>query len=362
MKKTIVHIIDDLGRGGAETMLVTIAKNLSAYHNIIVTLYPRNEFSKAEMNGIEMYCLHLQSRLHIPLAAAQLKKLLIDKKVDLVHSHLFWATVVARFGVPTKIPLLTTIHAFVKSSVEYKPWRMRLIEKWTYNYRKSTIIAVAKGALEEYFSFIGIKPHNAVAVYTFVDTSIFNDAAAMPILKKDEGFSLITVGNLKGQKNHQFLLEAFKKLKNENIRLDIYGNGILEESLQKIIDEQQLPVTLKGQVGNIQQVINQYNLFVMSSTYEGFALSVLEAMALGMPLLLSDINSFREQCGDTAVYFDVNNPDDFVAKLIALKNNTTLLKELGNAAKEKALNNYTLEHHLIELNKIYSDTLNEVLV
>ena len=42
MKKTILHIIDNLGRGGAETMLVTVVKQLSAYNNIIVTLYPEN--------------------------------------------------------------------------------------------------------------------------------------------------------------------------------------------------------------------------------------------------------------------------------------------------------------------------------
>jgi L-malate glycosyltransferase len=357
VKKTIVHIIDDLGRGGAETMLVTVVKNLAAYNNIILTLYPRNEFDLSEINGIKIYCLQLPSRLHLMSAVKGLKKILVENQVALVHSHLFWATIVARLGVPKKIPLITTIHAFVASSIEYRPWRMRILEMLTYHYRKSTIIAVAKGALQEYFNMIKVKPHNAFTLYTFVDIAIFNTTATLPVTNTGTTFKVITVGNLKEQKNHYFLLEAFKKLKDEHIHLDIYGKGILQESLQKIIYQSQLNIVLKGQVSNIQQLIPQYNLFVMSSTYEGFSLSVLEAMAMGIPLLLSNIPSFKEQCGNSAMYFDINDPNDFILKLMALKNNTLQLKQLAETAKQKALANYTLEHHLQKLNEIYLTAL-----
>ena len=263
----------------------------------------------------------------------------------------------ARVGVPKSIPLITTIHAFVASSIEYKPWRMRLIEKLTYKIRKSTIVAVAKGALEEYFSFIDVKPHNACHLYTFVDTNIFKGASEKT---NSEIFRIVTVGNLKEQKNHRFLLEAFKELKNKNICLDIYGKGPLQEELQQTINEHGLNVTLKGQVTNIQEQIGKYDLFVMSSLYEGFALSVLEAMALGIPTLLTDITSFKEQCDDTAAYYKLNCKNDFIIQLLSLKNNRQQLTFLGRNCRTRALENYTLQKHMAGLKAIYSNALAEV--
>ncbi|MBL0357656.1 MAG: glycosyltransferase [Chitinophagaceae bacterium] len=355
MKKTILHIIDNLGRGGAETMLVTVVKQLPEYNNIIVTLSSENEFGK-EVEGQDVFCLNMHSPLQVPFAAIRLRKIIKENNVSIVHSHLFWSTIVARLGVPKNTPLITTIHAFVASSIEYKPWHMKLIEKYTYKIRKSKIVAVAKGALEEYFSFINVTPHNACHLYTFVDTSVFKGASEKT---SSETFRLVTVGNLKEQKDHRFLLEAFKELKDENIHLDIYGKGPLQGELQQTIDQHQLNVTLKGQVTDIQEQIGRYDLFVMSSLYEGFALSVLEAMALGMPTLLTDIASFKEQCDDTAAYYKLGSKNDFVIQLLALKNNRQQLAFLSRNCRKRALENYTLQKHLQGLKTIYSDTLTE---
>lgn len=355
MKKTIVHIIDNLGRGGAETMLVTVVKQLPEYNNIIVTLTGENEFGK-ELQCDKMYCLNMNSPLVAPVAAFKLRKIIKENNASIVHSHLFWSTVVARMGVPKNIPLISTVHAFVASSIEYRPWHMRVIEKLTYKIRKSTVVAVAKGALEEYFQFINVTPHNACHLYTFVDTSVFKGTTEKTA---SDTFRLVTVGNLKAQKNHRFLLEAFKELKNENIHLDIYGKGPLQDELQKMIDEHQLNVTLKGQVTNIQEEVGKYDLFIMSSLYEGFALSVLEAMAMGMPVMLTDISSFKEQCDDTAAYYKLNNKSDFMMQLLALKNNRQQLTFLGRNCRKRALENYTLQKHMTGLKTIYYNTLAE---
>lgn len=355
MKKTILHIIDNLGRGGAETMLITVLKQLPEFNNIVVTLSPDNEFGD-ELHCDKLFCIDMRSPLQAPLAAIRLRRIIKENHVSIVHSHLFWSTVVARLAVPKQVPLVTTIHAFVASSIEYRPWHMKMIEKLTYKIRKSKIVAVAKGALEEYFSFIEVEPHNACYLYTFVDTSVFKGASEKP---PSETFRIVTVGNLKGQKDHRFLLEAFKELKEENIHLDIYGKGPLQQELQKTIDEHQLNVTLKGQVTNIQEQIGRYDLFVMSSLYEGFALSVLEAMALGMPTLLTDIASFKEQCDDTAAYYKLGNKNDFLIQLHSLKNNRQQLAFLSRNCRKRALENYTLQKHLQGLKAIYSDALTE---
>jgi glycosyltransferase involved in cell wall biosynthesis len=358
MKKTIVHFINDLNRGGAEKMLVTVTRELSEYNNIIVTLDKANSF-KEELVCDQYICLNAPSPFAFPLAALKLRRLINKHKPDIVHTHLFWPTFIARIATPKKIPLITTIHLFVASSMEYKIRHVRWLDRISYRLRKSSIIAVAKGALNEYFSFLKLKPYKAYPLYTFVDTTVFNNANILP-LQSNDTFKLIAVGTLKEQKNFQYYINAFKQLRNEKIELHVYGSGHLEADLKKSLQENNITnIVLKGMVENINEIIPQYDLFTMASHYEGFSLAVLEAMALGMPMLLSDIDSFKEQCADTAIYFDLNNINDFVAKLKSLCTNKLKLQQMGKNAKERVLANFTLEHHLKGLRSIYIETLKQ---
>jgi glycosyltransferase involved in cell wall biosynthesis len=165
----------------------------------------------------------------------------------------------------------------------------------------------------------------------------------------------VAVGALRLQKNYQYLLEAFKKLKNESIELDIYGEGNLKKEMQAVISENNLKISLKGEVKNILQIMNRYDVFIMSSTFEGFSLSVLEAMAMQMPTLLSDIKSFREQCEETAIYFDLNNVDDCVSKIKTLSLSKSNLLEMGRLSKERVTKNFTLDTHMANLRNIYCE-------
>ena len=137
----------------------------------------------------------------------------------------------------------------------------------------------------------------------------------------------------------------------------MYGEGPLRTSLETVINGNRLNVNLKGEVKNIQSVLNQYDLYVMSSTFEGFSLSVLEAMAMRMPLLLSDIRSFHEQCEDTAEYFNLDDIKNFTEKLKALALDKDHLDNLGISGQERAVNNFTLEQHMQGLRKIYSEVI-----
>ena len=302
-------------------------------------------------------CLNIKTLLFVPKAILQLRKIIKENKVDLVHSHLFWPTFIARLATPKNIPLATTIHAFIAESHEYRNAHIRLLDKISYRLRKSLIIGVAKGALDEYFSVLKLKPYKTFLLYTFVDQQEFN-CQFLPA-KKNNGnlFRFVSVGALRLQKNQQYLLEAFKYLKDENIELDIYGSGDLKENLQAIISEYNLRVNLKGEVKNISQVLNRYDGFIMSSTYEGFSLSVLEAMAMEMPLLLSDIKSFREQCEGTAIYFDLHNTNDLVSKIKTFVLEKTKMAEMGMNAKNRVLNHYTFGQHMQGLRNIYETEL-----
>jgi glycosyltransferase involved in cell wall biosynthesis len=356
MQKKILHFIFNLSRGGAETMMVRVIRELPEYEHVVVTLFPGNNFG-AELQCKKWICLNIKSLVALPLAFLKFRKLVRTEKPHIVHTHLFWPTFIARFAVPQKIPLITTIHAFIATSGEYKHWYIRFLDKFSYKLRKSIIIVVAKGALDEYFSFLNLKPYKAYALYTFVDVERFN-VDRISSAKNKEAFKLVAVGALRLQKNYPYIINAMALIKDKNIELDIYGTGNLQEELQQQINATGAKVFLKGQVKNIEEVIPQYDLFVMSSTYEGFSLGILEAMAMRMPLLLSDIESFKEQCEGNAWYFSLANEQDAASQIVTLSEaEKDVLLVKAEAGRQRAINNFTLPHHIAGLRKIYDEAL-----
>ncbi len=356
-KKTILHIIDNFGRGGAETMLVSVLKELKEYNNIVVTLYEENRFDNT-LQFDKYFCLRLKSVFFLPVKILKLRSIIKANGVDLVHTHLYWPTFAARFATPHRIPLITTIHTSIAFTKDYKKRIIRFLDKFSYNFRKSTIIAVAKGAMKQYFELLKVKPFKTYVLYTFVNTNVFNGSEPGKV-NTGSNFRVMTIGTLRYPKNHLFLVKVFEQLKHENIELHIYGNGPLQAELEAAINQTGARVILKGEVNDIQNSFGQYDLYLMASLFEGFSLSVLEAMAMQIPLLLSDIPSFREQCEETAMYFDLNNVNDCVQKIKALATDKTLLNKMGLAAKERAINNFTLDHHMAGLRKIYTEVLNQ---
>ncbi len=350
-RKTILHFIYNLGRGGAETMLVKTITELKEYKNIVVTIQSNDEFGH-ELTCDKYICLNLKYIAQFPLAIPKIKIIIKENKIDLVHSHLFWPTIIARCAVPKTIPLITTIHAFITSSVEYNMPVIKWLDKYTYKIRASVIVAVAKGAQEEYFSFLNLKPFKTYVLYTFVDLEKFNKPQQF---KDNEPFKIISVGALRLQKNQVYLIRSMTFLKNENVELHIFGGGPLQAELQELINETGAKVILKGLVKNVEEVLPLYDAFSMSSTFEGFSLAVLEAMASKVNVVLSDIPSFKEQGADTALYFNLQKEITFVNQINYLRNNKKEANILREKAFERVKNFYTLPIYMEDLRKIYRE-------
>ncbi|RYY70131.1 MAG: glycosyltransferase [Chitinophagaceae bacterium] len=352
-KKTIIHVIYNLARGGAETMLINVLPELSEYRNIVVTLSGENHFGDA-LKCDQLICLKGSSLFTIPASVHKLKKLIRQLRPALIHSHLPLSNFVARLATPKAIPLITTIHTPVSAAVDYKKWYVRTLERCTYSFRPSTIIAVSQQVLKDYFDFLQTNRKRALIIYTFPPTSLVMTEKAGPTSERTK---ILTVGSLREIKNFAYLIEAFGFLKNENIELHIYGRGSEMANLQAMIDRLQVNVVLKGQVNNIPEVMGQYDLFTMASKFEGFSVSVLEAMNAKLPMLLSDIPSFREQCENCALYFSLNDPADFANKLKNLIADQHKMKSLTILAYTRLMHNFTLAHHVQQIKDLYAKEL-----
>src|SRR6478672_5366695 len=106
-------------------MLVRDLRALTEYRNIVVIMGHDDHFG-AELQCDAFIRMGLENMAQFPLAIGKLRRIIRQYKPDLVHTHLFWPTFFARLAVPKRIPLVTTIHAFIASSLEYQRRHIRM--------------------------------------------------------------------------------------------------------------------------------------------------------------------------------------------------------------------------------------------
>lgn len=348
--KTIVHVIDSLGVGGAEVLLVNTIPLLSEYNNIICYLRKPDDLAD-RFNGHPVHYLGLEKKTDVFRAVKKLKKIIAESKASILHSQLLWSTWVSRLACPPNVQLIFSIqNVLSKDAFEINKLSL-VVERITYN-KKQVAIGCSKVVLDDYDKFIGLKGPS-FTLYNFIEDKFF-EKRYTPKESLNGNLRLVAVGNLRRQKNYIKILEAFTYLKDYNIHLDIYGIGELEKELDAFIQENQLKVTLKGRAKHTIDIYPQYDCFVMCSLFEGFSIALVEAMALGLPMMVSDIDVLREAVEDKGLYFDPENARSIADTILEAYSNWDYFRKLslGNTdfVKQKA----SKTQYLSKLQHIYN--------
>jgi glycosyltransferase involved in cell wall biosynthesis len=354
-KKTIVHVIDSLMRGGAETLLYGIFNDVAERYNIVlVTLTGETDFDLGKLNHTAIYSLGHRGNKDFLRSIIRLRKIIKRHKPDLVRSQLYWSTVVAKLACPRNVKFVFSIHITQGDEFYEKSKLLYWLDKYTYKKRHA-IIYVTKTAGEDFNKWIGFKGRHFLLYNMVQDVFFLNQFK--PFQNKS-AYRIILVGNLKEQKNYFFLLDALRMLQSPNIYCDIYGQGPLHNELNEKIKQQQLNVTLKGKSDEVWNLLPQYDLYLLCSKREGFGIAAAEAMASGLPVLLSDIAVLREISKDNAVFFDPLDPQSLVTALQKIIDHEVDLESLSKKgmliAKE-----YSKKYYLDNLFGIYEKILNE---
>jgi glycosyltransferase involved in cell wall biosynthesis len=279
-----------------------------------------------------------------------MRALIKKHQAEIVHAHLFEAVLLSRLATPSPVKFYFTIHNVLSKDAFEVNRLSKIAESLTYK-KKHFLIAVSKDALDDYDKWIGIKGPSTV-LYNYVHQKYFDlnyDAN-----RQIEGdFKLVAVGNLRRQKNYPALLEAFKILKEEPVSLDIYGSGEQKEELESSISAEGLKVRVMGRVNDVSEVLPQYHAYIMASLFEGFGIAPMEAMAAGMPVILSDLAVFRELGEDLPQYFDPQNPQSIAESIMFLYRNWEAAKTRAKKGRDLICNKASREVYFKKLSEIY---------
>ena len=176
-------------------------------------------------------------------------------------------------------------------------------------------------------------------------------------LDKNEKLIFGTLARLSKEKDLKTLIGASESIcirAHSRNRVNIYGAGPLEAELREMIGELGLEgrVELLGRTMTPEIELSKFDVFVLSSLYEGFGMVLLEAMSLGLPIICSRIPTAIEVLGDSgaAVYFQPGDESDLADKM---RNINQLVHPNYLEEQKKRLELYGVEQMYSKINHVY---------
>jgi glycosyltransferase involved in cell wall biosynthesis len=361
----VVHIIKSLGRGGAETLLVETLKHHSKEQYSFQFLYflPWKNQLVPELNakGGGVTCMNAASNLAMLFKIPALVKWLKQEKVDLVHAHLPWAGIVARVACKLAgVPLIYTEH----NVQERYHWSTRLLNKLTFDWQ-SRVLAVSADVARSIKEHIGNRVPVQI-VYNGIDDQRFERQPGASAKKKMElGFEedAIVVGTVavfRLQKRLDLWLQVFEATSRQypNLRGIIVGDGPLKAELYT--QAKQLGIEKKLLFPGIQTDtplwLSVFDIFLMSSDFEGLPLALLEAMSCGCAIVATEAGGIPEVVvhQDQALLSPVGDAAALTANLQQACSSQDLRKQLSAAARERVIQNFSVASMVHTLETLYT--------
>jgi len=356
----VLHVINSMTIGGAE---VLVANTLSAgglqnhTENTLVYFKGSSELLSRIDSKVKIICLNYSNIIQLPGVLRKLRKIIRENKIDIIHSHLNPSDFYVNLIRPRNIPQVHTLHIAYSTDLETRPLLKLLEQKLFFNRKNCNLIYLSEFNKRDFLDTVKFRGRSFV-LHNFIDDVFFLHPPREYKGSEERGLKLIAVGNFRKQKNYFYLLDIFKHLKEHNIHLDIYGGGD-NEKYSQVINDNGLKVTLKGLVSDINAVIAEYDLLIMPSTNEGFALSVFEAMAASVPVAISNIPPLKSIVKEHAIYFELDNAAIVAKQLLEVYRNNIDINELAVNAKKYAGSTVRRQTYIQELLKIYEVVINK---
>lgn len=372
----LLTIINDLHAGEAKNFAFNLSEQLQKDYNYQISFaYLIEEettlsriLQKRLSQNFELYSLRKKSFPGLNGLYKSyfcLKNLISKNKFDLLFSqcklpHLLTAI------VPGNIPK-------IRSLQNYKEWVNnpvfgKITETNFISKRFDFNIAVSRTTKESWCKNYGISEKKVSVIPNGVDDLFFKHAKPRTLTIKDK-LKIVAVGRLEKQKGHIYLLQAVAHLKNEiNIEVNIVGIGGLEERLKESVNTNDLNVTVifHGSISKEQliELYNRVDILVMPSLFEGLPLTVIEAMAVGLPVIGSCVPGIMDCINESnGILFQAKSVQGLVEKIRFISSSPHVYSSISeNAvlnAKDYSYANIAEQYHevivgLLQKNRTYA--------
>lgn len=314
-KFNIVYLIDGLGMGGAERLLVPMLKTLdrSVFNPRVCVFQVRNGNPIADQLRtinvpVDLLPIpRLRDITAIPRLYAYLKK----TRADLAHTQLEFADTLGNFTAKLlRLPTVTTLHTMTRSEANIKSRLHECTELFALRNFCDVVISVSEEARQFYLQASKTPLEKTRVIYNGIDLSAYADLdARRERASICEEFNLpsnatllTTVAVLREPKGIQFMIEALPIIAAE--RPDVYylivGDGVYRSELERAAAESagRARIIFAGQRNDIPQILSASDLFILPTLTEALPTVLAEAMAAQTPIVASRVGGIPEMVTD----------------------------------------------------------------
>ena len=365
----ILHIITSLRTGGAERIVTDLCPCLQKTGDEVSVLLLDGTrtglYDQLEHAGIHIDSLSKGWRaMRNPFLLPRLLRYLKNNSFDIAHTHnTFCQFLAAAASVFYPLALVTTEH---NTSNRRRQWNwFRPIDRWMYDkYRK--IICVGEETKKALVAHLPDCSGKTAIISNGINLESFRHAPADKELSSFDGFKILMVAAFRAQKDHATLIRAMEYLPDE-YRLFLAGGAeTLEDektlqSCQELVKAMNLEnqVTFLGVREDVPQLLATCDVAVLSSHYEGFGLSAVEAMASGKVLIASDVESLTTLVGGAGLLFPQGDAEALATLIREVCENPEKAREIGRKCRERATQ-YDIAETATRYHALYEDVLAKV--
>jgi glycosyltransferase involved in cell wall biosynthesis len=367
----ILHVITTMDRGGAENHLVDLAVAQADRGADVAIAYLKGDgywAQRLSTAGVRVEPLGLKRYGAIAPCIA-LRRLFRDYAPDLIHAHLPPAELYTRAALlppGSGQPLLITKH---NDEPFYPGPGHDAVCRWVMQ-RACRAIAISNAVNRYSQEHVGLATSKMRTVYYGIDCGPFEtvEASARQALHAEWGIEngemvIGTVARLVPQKALHALLTAFSRYKSISqgqARLVIVGRGPLMAELK----DQARRLALSGTIvwtgfrEDIPAIMHAFDVFALTSAYEGFGLVLLEAMAAGRPVVATAVSAIPEivQDGHTGLLCPPNDTEAIAAAFLRLED-AKLRAVLGDNGRRRVREHFTLDRMTDATMAVYRECL-----
>lgn len=366
-KVRVLHVIKSLGRGGAEMLLPESLrlhdKESFEFHYVYFLPWKDQMVASIVDNGGQVTCLSAGNNLQLMTKGFQLRQYILKHKIQVIHAHLPWAGILARIvGRFTGIPVIYTEH----NKQERYHILTRLPNLATMNWT-SQVVSVSKDVEVSIHQHKRSMSTSVKTILNGINTAHFSpDSYARSEIRMALGIPLDapvigTVAVFRTQKRLDLWIKLAAEIrqKNRDVHFVIVGDGPLKEELIKVSAAVGLHgrVHFPGLATEIRPFLATFDIFMMSSVFEGLPLALLEAMSMECAVMATDAGGIKEVIRPEidGLLCSVDEPHLLVDFGTRLLTNTELRMNLRKKARDRILSNFSLATMVSELELMYKE-------
>lgn len=298
----VAIVLEDFSVGGAQRVVSELVQHIDQekVKLLVLCLFKRVDtaLAKSVERVADVHYLGIHGK-NLILNYFRVAKELKSFKPHVVHAHLVGQLYAVPWGILNHIPVIITAHTKPeKAFIKKIEWLIR----YGINHKKIWIVAVSEENLTLVKNFFPEARQQCICINNGIDITSF--------YKKDhDTFTFINVARQDENKNQIAIIRAFEKLylQYKDIRLILAGDGPCHKMLISEVRKKGLETVINfpGAVGNVNDYYAVSDIYIQSSYREAMPMSVLEALAAGLPVISTDVGGLHDVVKDNGILFSV---------------------------------------------------------